>query len=339
MKAVRIHDFDGVLHVDDVPEPVAGDGEVVVQVVLAALNPIDEQISRGEYRFIEPPFTLGVEGMGIVVSPGPRQGWRVMFFGFYGAARDGAWAERITVAETDLVPVPEQFSDEEAAGFLLAFTTAAGALAYGGFTPGATVLIPAVGGAVGNAGVQLARHWGAARVFTTAGSTAKADRARALGYDGTVCVIDLSQTGLVEGVTGTGAINAAEKLVDSVSGAEVPAEVDLVVDTVGGPVLADAVSLIKAGGAIVSVGTAHGDMATVDLHTMRRQLVRLLGWNFVPLITDPTRDAGTRARLLEAVKSGGIRPHVAEVHPLDDIDTALDRVLHGRLFGKVLVQP
>ena len=339
MKAVRIHDFDGVLHVDDVPEPVAGDGEVIVRVVLAALNPIDEQISRGEYRFVEPPFTLGVEGMGVVDSPGPRHGERVMFFGFYGAARDGSWAERIAVAEADLVPVPEQFSDEEAAGFLLAFTTAAGALDYAGFAPGMTALIPAVGGAVGNAGVQLARHWDASRVFTTAGSTAKADRARALGYDGTVQVIDLSKTSLVEGVTGKGAINAAEKLVGSVSGGEAPPEVDVVVDTVGGPVLADAVSLIKAGGTIVSVGAAHGDLASVDLHTMRRQLVRLLGWNFVPLITNPALASSTRARLLEAVKSGEVRPHIAEVHPLDDIDKAVDRLLHGRLFGKVLVQP
>jgi NADPH:quinone reductase len=339
MKAVRIHDFDGALHVGDVPEPAAGDGEVIVQVVLAALNPIDEQISRGEYRFTEPPFTLGVEGMGVVVSPGPRHGQRVMFFGFYGAARDGSWAERVAVAEADLVAVPDQFSDEEAASFLLAFTTAAGALDYGGFTPGMTVLIPAVGGAVGNAGVQLARHWGAARVFTTAGSAAKANRARALGYDGTVRVIDLSETSLVQGVTGTGAIDAAAKLVGSVSGADGPPEVDVVVDTVGGPVLAGAVSLIKAGGAIVSVGAAHGDLASVDLHTMRRQMVRLLGWNFVPLITNPARVAETRARLLEAVTSGGVRPHVAEVHPLEDIDKAVDRLLHGRLFGKVLVRP
>ncbi|MFE9601364.1 zinc-binding alcohol dehydrogenase family protein [Streptomyces hokutonensis] len=339
MKAVRIHDFDGVLHMDDVPEPVARDGEVVVQVVLAALNPIDEQISRGEYRFVEPPFTLGVEGMGVVLTPGPRQGERVMFFGFYGAARDGAWAERIAVAEADLVPVPEHFSNEEAAGFLLAFTTAAGALEYGGFTPGTTVLVPAVGGAVGNAGVQLARHWGAARVLTTAGSTAKADQARALGYDGTVCVTDLSRISLVEGVTGAGAIDAAEKLVASVSGDDGPPEVDLVVDTVGGPMLADALSLIKAGGTIVSVGSAHGDTATLDLHAMRRRLIRLLGWNFVPLITDPSQAAGTRARILRAAESGQVSPHIAEVHPLDDIDKAVDRLLHGRLFGKVLVRP
>lgn len=339
MKAVRIHGFDGVRHVDDVPEPVAGDGEVIVQVSLAAINPIDDQVSRGEYRFIEPPFTLGVEGMGVVLGPGPRQGQRVMFFGFYGAARDGAWAERVAVAESDLVAVPEQFSDEEAAGFLLAFTTAAGCLDYGGFTSGMTALIPAVGGAVGNAGVQLARYWGAAQVFTTAGSTAKADRARALGYDGTVCVIDLSETGLIEGVTGKGAVNAAEKLVGSVSGADVPPAVDVVVDTVGGPVLADAVNLIKAGGAIVSVGAAYGDMASVDLHTMRRQMVRLLGWNFVPLITNPVHAAETRARLLDAVASGEVRPHVAEVHPLEDIDKAIDRLLLGRPFGKVLVRP
>ncbi len=339
MKAVRIRDFDGVLHLEDVPNPVAGNGEVIVEVTLAALNPIDEQISRGEYRFATPPFTLGVEGMGVVLSPGPRMGQRVMFFGFYGAARDGAWAQKVAVAEADLVEVPEEFSDEQAASFLLAFTTAAGALDYGGFAPGQSVLIPAVGGAVGNAGVQLARSWGAARVFTTAGSAAKAEHARALGYDRTVHVIDLSATGLVEGVTGQGAVNAADRLVGRVSGSSEPPQVDLVIDTLGGPVLADAIGLVKAGGTIVSVGASHGDLVSINLHTMRRQLVRLLGWNFVPLITSPVQALETRNRLLDAAKAGEARPHVAEVYPLEDIDKAVDRLLHGRLFGKVLVRP
>ena len=67
--------------------------------------------------------------------------------------------------------------------------------------------------------------------------------------------------------------------------------------------------------------------------------MRLLGWNFVPLITSPAQALETRSRLLDAAKAGEVRPHVAEIHPLEDIDKAVDRLLHGRLFGKVLVRP
>jgi len=120
-----------------------------------------------------------------------------MFTGPYGVREYGAWQDWLLVKPEDLVLVPDSIDDVVAASLPVAYLTAQITLTMAGFKPGMTMLAPAIGGSVGNAIYQLARAQGAGRVISTAGSAAKAIRARELGFED---VIDLTSEALAGGV-------------------------------------------------------------------------------------------------------------------------------------------
>src|SRR5277367_2403330 len=180
------------------PQPT--DGKVLVRITAAGITPLDYTILSGAHPRAKPPLVLGNEGAGVVEDAGGSGigvGSRVMFTGPYGVGEDGAWQERLLVRAEHLSPVPDAIEDIVAASLPVAYLTAQRALAQAGFKPGMTVLAPGIGGSVGNAVYQLARAQGAGKVISTAGSAAKATRARELGFED---VVDLSAEGLADGV-------------------------------------------------------------------------------------------------------------------------------------------
>jgi NADPH:quinone reductase-like Zn-dependent oxidoreductase len=204
MRAVAFEQPGGYdrLQVIERPRPVPTDGQVLLRMQAAAVNPVDDVVRAGQFPLAkQPPLVLGNEGVGIVVEPGSSSfapGTRVMVSGPYGVLQDGTWQEYILAQSQELAPVSDGLSNAEAAGVPNAYLTAQLALTVaGGFVPGKTVLPPGVGGAVGNAAVQLARAQGAARVITSAGSSQKAEQARAAGY---ADVVDLTKESLSAGV-------------------------------------------------------------------------------------------------------------------------------------------
>jgi NADPH:quinone reductase len=140
---------------------------------------------------------VGNEGAGVIEDAGGSGlavGSRVMFT---GVRENGTWQEWLLARSEDLAFVPDAIDDVVAASLPVAYLTAQITLTLAGFKPGMTVLAPAIGGSVGNATYQLARAQGAGKVISTAGSAAKAARARELGFeDG----IDLTTEGLADGV-------------------------------------------------------------------------------------------------------------------------------------------
>ena len=110
-------------------------------------------------------------------------GSRVMFWGPYGAFEDGTYSEWIAVRKEDLCLIPDGIDDISAAGLPVAYLTAQVALTLAGFRPGKTVLAPAIGGSVGNAVTQLARALGAKHAISSTPSHAKAEQAKALGFN------------------------------------------------------------------------------------------------------------------------------------------------------------
>src|SRR6201999_2938916 len=181
---------------------------------------------------LKAPLVLGNEGAGVAAEGGGTDfpvGSRVMFFGPYGAFEDGAYSEWLAVRREDLCLIPDNIDDVSAAGIPVAYLTAQVALTLAGFTPGKTVLAPAIGGSVGNAVYQLARAQGASKVISTAGSATKAARAHELGFDD---VIDLSAEGLADGVR---RITAGKGI-------------DIVVDSIGGSVTREGLGSLALGG-------------------------------------------------------------------------------------------
>src|ERR1700730_16057842 len=202
MRAMRADRFNGYqdLKLVEIPKPAVSDGRVLVRLTAAGVTPLDYTILSGGHPRAKAPLVLGNEGAGVIEDAGDSGlavGRRVMFTGPYGVRENGAWQEWLLVRPDDLALVPDAIGDVVAASLPVAYLTAQITLTLAGFKPGMTVLAPGIGGSVGNATYQLARAQGADKVISTAGSTAKAARARELGFEN---VIDLTTEGLAEGV-------------------------------------------------------------------------------------------------------------------------------------------
>ncbi|MDT8912403.1 zinc-binding alcohol dehydrogenase family protein [Amycolatopsis sp. PS_44_ISF1] len=328
MRAIEYDRFGGydTLKPVTVPDPAPAGDQAVVRMVFAGINPLDNTVRSGELpagvvkAF---PIRPGGFGVGVVEEPGGSAlppGTRVVVSGGrYGVGVDGTWAELVALDPAHLVAVPGAVGDLAAA----ALTTGAGYLtAYlaltglAGFTPGATVLAPGAGGAVGQGGVEVAAVLGAERAITTATSAARAEQGRARGYQ----VIDLSQESLKEGVArltgGSG--------------------VDIVLDGVGGPLTGEALGVLARGGRLISIGYAAGPHAMINVTDLIWKSASIHGFQFARFTAEQVNTVNRT--LLELVEDHRIDPVVDRVFPLDRAAEAARHLKEGGPFGRVLLE-
>lgn len=235
-------------------KPSITGNDVLVRVTAPGVVPFDQAIINNENEANFPPAVLpiqpGNQGAGVVEDPGQssfKKGERVMFGAFvYGFMRPGSWAEYVAVDADHLGRVPDSVPDGAASQAAVAYPTAYFALKEAGMAPGKTVLITGITGSVGNAGYQLAKAMGAKKVISASSSTAKVEMATKLGFDN---IIDLSKESVVDGVL---ARNGGEG-------------VDIVIDSVGGQVLANAMKCLKRYGKAICLGFASGRTTTLTL--------------------------------------------------------------------------
>lgn len=176
MKAIRVHEFGGpeVLKLEEVPDLLAGPGQVVVRVHAIGVNPVESYIRTGTYA-IKPqlPYTPGADAAGEILSVGPgvtalKPGDRV----YTAGSISGTYAEQTLCAEGQVNPLPANVLYEQGAAMGTAYGTAyRGLFQRGGAKAGETLLIHGASGGVGTAAVQLARAAGLT-VVGTAGSEA-----------------------------------------------------------------------------------------------------------------------------------------------------------------------
>lgn len=247
---------------------------------------------------------------------GLAEGSRAMFTGPYGVGENGSWQEWLLVRPEHLALVPDAIEDVVAAGLPVAYLTAQITLTQAGFKPGMTVLAPGIGGSVGNATYQLARAQGAGKVMSTAGSAAKAALARELGFED---VIDLTAEGLADGV---GRMTAAKG-------------VDIVIESVGGPVTGEALSSLALGGVLTTLGYSAGRKTTIDLTDLIWKRARMAGFSL--FAQSPTVVATAWRDLLPLIVSGHVKPIVERVYRFDEAAEALRYLIEGRPFGKVVL--
>lgn len=173
MKAIRIHQYGGpeVLKFEDVADPVAKEGELLVRVRAVGVNPVDTYVRNGTYA-IKPelPYIPGGELAGEIAA-GPRKGERIFAHGTAGPRLTGACAELAVVRETDAYPLPAHLSFAQGAAIPVAFGTAWRALFdRGRLQAGQAVLIHGASGGVGSAAVQIAAAHGATVIGTASTS-------------------------------------------------------------------------------------------------------------------------------------------------------------------------
>src|SRR5438128_1376370 len=251
MRAMRAEQFNGYkeLKLVNLPKPAVIDGKVLVRITAAGVTPLDHTILSGKFHGSKAPLVLGNEGAGVVEEGGGTDfpaGSRVMFFGAYGAFEDGTYSEWVAARKKDLCLVPDNVDDVSAAGIPVAYLTAQVGLTRAGFRAGKTVLAPAIGGSIGNAVTQLARALGAKHAMSSTTNHAKAEQAKALGFNE---VVDTSSEKLGDGV----------RRITSGYGA------DIVVDGVGGEVLSEALGVLSLGGSLTTPGYSASRKTTIDV--------------------------------------------------------------------------
>jgi NADPH2:quinone reductase len=325
MKVIQYNEFGGYdrLHVVEVPAPQPAPGQLLVRMTAATVNPLDDFVRRGLHRGGQQlPHIPGGEGVG-VVEVGTAEfpaGTRVLVLpnvlsgSIRGLAEAGTWQELLVLDPLEVVNVPATLSDAAAAGFGIAYLSAQLCLEKVSFQAGYRVLALGVGGAVGNAAIQLAQ--GAAQVISTAGSTAKAELARQAGYSH---VIDLSQESIPAGVA---------RLTDG-------AGVDVVIDSLGGTLTGPALSALRPGGSLVVIGYAAGREATITITDFVWKQISMHG------VTLNHRLPGTYRRLFEQfaplAQAGKLQPLVARSFPLAEAAAAQQYLQEERPFGKVVL--
>jgi NADPH:quinone reductase len=233
-----------------------------------------------------------------------------------GSRWAAAWQEWLLVRPEDLALVPEAIDDVVAASLPVAYLTAQITLTQAGFAPGKTVLAPGIGGSVGNATYQLARAQGADKVISTAGSAAKAVRARELGFED---VIDLTTEGLADGV---------RRITDGKG-------VDIVIESIGGSVTSEALSSLSLGGVLITLGYSAGRKTTIDVTDLIWKRARMAGFSL--FAQSPTAVATAWRDIIPLIVGGSVKPIVERVYPLGEAGEALRHVIEDRPFGKVVL--
>lgn len=323
MQAIILRAIGGPenLRLESVPDPTPGPGEVVVRVRAAALNHRDVWIRKGQYAGIRLPVILGSDGAGelpdgrrVVINPGFEWGTdpRVQGpnFRILGLPDDGTYAELVKVPAEQVHDFPANWSWEEAAALPLAGLTAYRALASRAqVQPGETVLITGIGGGVSQCALQIARALGA-RVFVTSGSDDKIARAVSLGAAGGV---NYKQPDWVR------------QLVSMSGGGP-----DVVIDSVGGETLNQAIEAVKPGGRIVNYGATTGPTPKFE--------ARRLFWKQVSLLGSTMGSPAEFAAMLDLYSKGGLRPSVDQAFPLSDAAAAHRRMEESGQFGKIVLQ-
>jgi NADPH2:quinone reductase len=321
MRSIEAKTFSGYggLLQTHLPKPKPAEGRALVRVTAAGVTPLDHTILSGGHPRAKAPLVLGNEGAGVIEDAGDSGlavGSRVMFTGPYGVRENGAWQEWLLVRPDDLALVPDAIDDVVAASLPVAWLTAQITLTLAGFKPGMTVLAPGIGGSVGNATCQLARAKGAGKVLSTAGSAAKAARARELGFEH---VVDLSAEGLADGV---------RRITDGKG-------VDIVIESIGGSVTSEALTSLGPGGVLITLGYSAGRRTTIDVTELIWKRARMEGFSL--FAQSPNVVATAWQDILSLLASGSVKPIVERVYPLAEAGEALRHLIADRPFGKVVL--
>ncbi|GHH38539.1 NADP-dependent oxidoreductase [Lentzea cavernae] len=308
MKAVRFHEFGGpeVLRYEDVEQPVAGAGEVLVRVTATTFNPVEGNIRLGVMQGpipVELPHTPGLDVAGTVDALGEGvEGFAVgdEVVGFLPMTKPGAAAEYVLAPAEALTPAPKGIPLADAAALPLVGLTAYQALFdHGRLEAGQRVLVNGAGGPVGGYAVQLAKQAGA-HVIATA-SPRSAEAVRTAGADE---VVDHTSTSVLSAV--------AE-------------QVDLVLNLAPDPeVLAGLVTLVRPGGAVVNT--------TIWMPAPTDEDRDVRGVNLYV-----RSDAEQLAKLVALVDSGDLRVDVAQRVPLTDLSEVHVQAASGGVRGKVVI--
>ncbi len=329
MRAWLLDSYEGVekLRFDEVADPQPGPGQVIVRIILAALNPADAFLAQAQYPARPTfPHILGRDGVGEVVALAPdAQNVKLgdivgILRGDTGVEAWGTLAEKTAVDAAHLIPIPTGWSYEEIAGAPLVYLTAWQALTQwsepaAAPATGSVLLVTGASGGVGSAAVLLGKSMG----LTVIALTRSAEKGAQLKQLGADFVFD----------------PAEKTLRKSILAAIAPKRVDVVVDSVGGALFNEIVNTLGYAGRISVVGRSGGtvpEFNTASLFFRRNRIGGVTVGDYTP---EQAKDAWQQ--IVDRLNTLGKRPVVDGVFAFVDVKKAFARLAEGPM-GKVLVK-
>ena len=310
MRAIRFHQFGGpeVLRLDEVEEPVAGPGEVVIAVRASGVNPVDTYIRSGIYGPRPLPFTVGLDPAGVVESVG--EGVEGVFLGqrvYAAGVKTGAYAEKCLVDATLAFPLPDSITFAQAAGINVPYTTAHRALfGRAQAKAGERVLVHGASGGVGIAACQLARASG---LHVT--GTASTPEGRALILrEGAHTALDHTLEGYLDGQS-----------------------FDVIVEMLANVNLARDLTALNRFGRIIIIGN-RGTVEINPRETMSRD-ASILGMTLFNVL--PSELQSIHAALYAGLENGTLRTVVGQEFPLAEAAAAQLAVMSPGKLGKIVL--
>lgn len=340
MKAVVFHEHGGleVLKYEEVPEPAIGPEEVLIRVKATSVNYLDIWVRRG-LPGISLPHILGADVAGLVEKVGERvEGVKVgqraianpnlscgkcehcragqdslcVSYKILGEQVDGGYAEFVKLPGRNVIPLPEHVGFEEAAAATLVFMTAWRALiSRAGLRPGEDILILGAGGGVATAAIQLAKLVGA-RVFVTASSEEKLQKAKELGADLLINYREVEFDKEIRRLTGKRGV-------------------DVVVDSIGAETWLRSLRSLAKNGRLITYGATSGANPQAEL--------RLIFWNQLKIIGSTMASTKELHDVLKLLWAGKLKPVIHKVMPLREAAEAQRLLEERKAFGKVVLVP
>ena len=324
MRAVRVHEFGApdVMKVEDIPDPIAGPGEILINIEAIGVNPVDTYIRSGVYAALpELPYTPGgdaggtVEALGEGVS-GFAMGDRVYMAGIAGGRNYGATAEKAAVPANVLFHLPDNTNFAAGAALGVPYATAYyGLFLRGQAKPGQTLFVHGASGAVGTAAVQMARAHG----LTVIGS-AGTEKGRQLVLDqGAHHALDHTSDGYI----------------DELRGMTEGAGPDLILEMLANVNLAKDLDVIAKYGRIVVIGN-RGEITINPRATMMKN-IDVVGLVLPNASGDEMQSIhqGLRAGL----ESGTLQPVIGRELAMDEAAASHHAVMEPGAFGKIVLKP
>lgn len=318
MRAIIITD-DHRLRLDELPEPMPGPGEVLVDVVSAGVNPADLAQVEGNY----PPPPGASELPGLEVSGRRRDTGEAVVALLAG----GGYAEVVAVPEGQLLPAPPALTPVDAGGLIeVAATVVSNLVVEAGLRVDPedpadgdrqTVLVHGGTGGIGSFAVQFARALGA-RVFATVGSDEAIPVAEALGAER---VWNRRSDDVAAGVKEAGGA-------------------DIILDVAGGPTLKANVAMLREFGRLVIISTIAGVRGELNVGALMAKRARIIGTTLRSRSTDDKRRilARTRELVWPLLENGAIRLPIHARFPLEEAQEAHETLRRGGHLGKVILE-